>query len=120
MTRIQRLALLAGAFVLCGCPKSPTMPMDSQPPVAAADVHATPGIRFTPANVTLDVGGTVTFDFESLPHNVYFDNAPAGAPDNITAASSNVSVTRTFTTPGRYVYNCHLHPGMSGVVVVVQ
>lgn len=116
MIRIQRVALLAGAFLLGACPKSPTMPMET--PVAAADVHATPAIRFTPAAVTLSTGGSITFDFESLPHNVYFDDAPAGAPDNITAASSNVSVTRTFTTPGRYAYSCHLHPGMTGVVIV--
>ena len=94
------------------------MPMESATPVPAADVHATPSIQFTPATVTLTVGGTITFDFESLPHNVYFDGAPAGAPANITVASSDVSITRTFNTPGRFTYNCHLHPGMSGVVIV--
>jgi plastocyanin len=118
MTRIHRIALLSSAFLLGACPKSPTMPMESSNPVAAADVHATPAIQFTPASVTLTAGGSITFDFESLPHNVYFDDAPAGAPANITAASSNLSVTRRFDTPGRYVYNCHLHPGMTGVVIV--
>jgi hypothetical protein len=27
-------------------------------------------------------------------------------------------VTRTFPTAGTYVYNCHIHPGMRGTVVV--
>lgn len=118
MNQVRRLALFACASVLACGPKTPTMPMDTGTPVAAADVHATPAEQFTPATVTLTVGGTVTFDFESLPHNVYFDDAPAGAPANITAPSFNTSVTRTFSTAGRYVYNCHLHPGMTGVVVV--
>jgi plastocyanin len=120
MSRIHRSALFAAACLLaaCGPTKMPTMPMESPTPVAAADVQATTAERFTPGTVTLTRGGTVTFDFEALPHNVFFDNAPAGAPDNITAASSNVSVTRTFNTAGRFVYNCHIHPGMTGVVVV--
>jgi len=56
---------------------SPTPPT---PPVATATIHATPAIQFTPATVNLLVGGTVTFDFGAVEHNVYFDNAPAGAP----------------------------------------
>lgn len=88
------------------------------PPVAAATVQATPAERFTPASVNLTVGGTVTFQFGTLAHNLFFDNAPAGAPQNIVAATSNQSVTRTFATAGRYVYNCHLHPGMTGTVTV--
>jgi plastocyanin len=114
---MHRAALLASAILLAAC-NSPTMPMETSAPVAAADVHATPAIQFTPSTVTLAVGGTITFDFESLPHNVYFDGAPAGAPANITGASSDVSVTRTFNAAGRFAYSCHLHPGMSGVVVV--
>jgi plastocyanin len=66
----------------------------------------------------LAIGGTATFEFGSLGHNVFFDNAPAGAPANITAVTTNQSVTRTFTTAGTYNYNCHIHPGMKGVVVV--
>ena len=87
-------------------------------PQPTATVQATPGERFTPGTVELTAGGTVTFAFGSLAHNVFFDNAPAGAPANIEAATSNQSVARTFPTAGRYVYNCHLHPGMTGTVNV--
>ena len=98
-------------------PKDPTDPTDPTP-VAEATVQATPSEQFTPGRINLTVGGTVTYAFGSLAHNVFFDNAPTGAPDNITAPSSNKSVTLTFNTKGTYVYNCHIHPGMQGTVVV--
>jgi len=98
-------------------PSDPTGPTD-QTPVPEATVQATPAEQFTPGRVNLTVGGTVTFAFGSLAHNVFFDNGPTGAPGNITAPSSNKSVTLTFATKGTYVYNCHIHPGMRGTVVV--
>src|SRR5215212_9185543 len=104
------------ALAACGSGDSVTGPVD-QTPVAAATVQATPAITFTPNRVNLTVGGTVTFAFGTLEHNVFFDNAPAGAPTNITAPSANKSTTLTFATKGTYVYNCHLHPGMTGTVV---
>ena len=118
MSILRPTLILSCALVTACGPKMPTMPMEGSTPVAAADVHATSAVQFAPATVTLTAGGTVTFDFESLPHNVFFDGSPAGAPANITEASSNVRVTRTFDAPGRFTYNCHLHPGMTGVVIV--
>ena len=110
------------ALAACGgggynAPSGPTDPGDPTP-VRDATVQATPSEQFTPGRINLLVGGTVTYAFGSLAHNVFFDNAPTGAPDNITAPSSNKSVTLTFNTKGTYVYNCHIHPGMRGTVVV--
>jgi plastocyanin len=109
------LALLA--LAACGG-DSPTGPVTDPTPVPAATVQATPAEQFTPNRVTLVAGGTITFAFGSLEHNVFFDNQPAGAPANITAPSANKSVTLTFGTKGTYEYNCHIHPGMRGTVVV--
>jgi len=115
--------LMIAALGACGgyssptAPSGPTDPGDPTP-VAAATVQATPSEQFTPGRINLTVGGTVTYAFGSLAHNVFFDNAPTGAPENITAPSSNKSVTLTFNTKGTYVYNCHIHPGMRGTVVV--
>jgi len=116
-------ALLASvsalALAACGGSSSPsTDPTPSGPPAASATVQATPAIQFTPNTVTIAVGGTVTVAFGSVPHNVYFDNAPAGAPANITDPSSDKSATLTFNQAGTFVYNCHLHPGMHGTVIV--
>ena len=115
--QIVLASLAIAALSACGG-DSPTEPVTQTPPVGAATVQATPSEQFTPGQVSLTVGGTVTFAFGSLAHNVFFDNGPAGAPDNITAPSANKSVTLTFNSPGTYVYNCHLHPGMRGTVVV--
>jgi plastocyanin len=47
-----------------------------------------------------------------------FFRAQSGAPADIPGINANTSVARTFTTPGSYQYDCHIHPGMRGTVVV--
>jgi plastocyanin len=108
-------SLATAALAACGG-DSGTGPAAT--PVEAATVQATTAMTFTPGQVTLVAGGTVTFAFGSLEHNVFFDNAPAGAPQNITAPTRNTAVTRSFPSKGTYVYNCHIHPGMRGTVIV--
>jgi plastocyanin len=68
--------------------------------------------------VNLALGGTVTFQFEGVQHNVFFDDPGEGAPDDIPQPTANASVARTFDTPGSYVYHCHIHPEMTGTIVV--
>ncbi|HKW49263.1 MAG TPA: plastocyanin/azurin family copper-binding protein, partial [Gemmatimonadaceae bacterium] len=80
-------------------------------------ISATPSLAFGPSSLTVSAGDVVTFDFGSIAHNVFFDQQ-AGAPANIDGLNANVSVQRTFTTPGTYHYSCHIHPSMTGTVVV--
>lgn len=75
-----------------------------------------PGNTFSPFLTTIAVGGTVTFRFGSVDHNVIFANV-AGKPADIQIVR-NVSVARTFTTRGLYPYDCTVHPGMSAQVEV--
>lgn len=114
---MKRLLVLMAALGLAACGGSSTS-TGPQTPTLAADVAATPSLAFTPGTVTVAQGGTVTFKFGSVAHNVYFDNA-SGAPANITGENANVNKTVTFTTTGTYEYDCHIHPGMSGKVIVV-
>jgi plastocyanin len=120
VTSLRFAAIAAAVLLAAGCggddADGPTSPGGQ--PTATATVQATPDIRFTPATVELIAGGTVTFAFGPVSHNVFFDDAPAGAPGNITAPTASQSVARTFATAGRYRYNCHIHPGMSGVINV--
>ena len=93
------------------------------PPLAIA-VTATSGIAvvtmtnntFTPFTTTIRVGQTVAFDFPPLAHNVIFANR-TGKPADI-AATQSETVSRVFGTAGTFPFDCTLHPGMSGQVIV--
>ena len=89
-------------------------------PASAADqaVVATAGTQWSPNEVTIDMGDTVTWSNPNMGfHNVEFDDGaftqPA-SPDN-----SNWTAERTFETPGTFRYHCGFHgSAMSGAVRV--
>lgn len=83
------------------------------PPLAAQITM--PSTEFVPNAVTIRVGGSVTFIFTNLVHNVQFggSGAPANIPD-----TSNSSIVRTFSTIGSYTIVCSLHAGMTGTITV--
>jgi uncharacterized protein YjdB len=80
-----------------------------------AQVTATVASTFVPATVDIARGGTVTWQFQSVLHNVNFTTA--GSPNDI-GNNSNTTVSRTFNTAGAFAYICTLHGGMNGTVVV--
>lgn len=82
-------------------------------PAATVTVQAS---TFSPGQVDISVGGTVTWNFSDITeHNVSFSGT--GAPANIGNTLTG-SVTRTFSTVGTFPYACSLHAGMTGTVVV--
>jgi plastocyanin len=83
----------------------------------AAAVVNMPGDTFSPATTTIRVNERVAFVFPARAHNVIFEPGRAGAPQNI-QQTANVIVQRQFTTTGTFPYDCTLHEGMSGEVVV--
>jgi plastocyanin len=71
---------------------------------------------FSPPSLTIQRNGTVTWSNTSgIVHNVTFNTAgsPAGIPNH--SAGSNA---RTFPTAGTFNYNCTLHEGMNGAILV--
>lgn len=78
-----------------------------------ASVTATTSNSFNPGDVRIAVGGTVEWTFATL-HNVTFGSNP---PSNI-PNTSNGTVSRTFPTAGTFNYECTIHPGMNGRVIV--
>ncbi len=100
----------------------------------AANVNVTVGPSgsdsFSPANVTVNAGDTVTFTYSggSMPHNVVSDGlfrcakGCDGAGGNGNASSSSWSAQVTFNTPGAFNYYCEIHgtptAGMHGRVTV--
>lgn len=76
------------------------------------------GTSFSPDTVKIAVNGSVTWTFTSgvnSPHNVTFAAPPAGGNIGNTTTGA---MTRTFATVGRFTYQCTLHAGMNGAVVV--
>ena len=97
--------LLAGALVLAA-------------PVGAAETTVTlKGTnQFSPKDVTVSVGDSVKFVWESGFHNVVFDAGPSsGEPVN----EPGKTWSTTFSAPGMYSFKCEVHaPDMVGTVTV--
>jgi plastocyanin len=85
-------------------------------PPGAGAVVTMPGLSFAPFSVSITRGQAVYWDFPSLEHNVVFAARP-GAPPEI-GVIANATVSRTFGTAGTFTYDCTVHNGMSGQVVV--
>ena len=92
-------------------------------PARAADqtVTATSSNQFSPANVTVSPGETVTWTNAGGLHNVKFDDGSFEQPAD--PSFSNWTVSGTFNSPGTFRYFCKAHggpggAGMSGTVTV--
>ena len=85
-------------------------------PVRPDSIVSMPGFSFVPFTLNIKVGGTVIFDFPAESHNVIFAKVP-GAPSDI-QETVNRQVARTFNAAGNFPYDCTIHPGMSGMIVV--
>jgi plastocyanin len=70
---------------------------------------------FTPDDVNVAVGGTVTWtNADSVAHTSTSD--AIGWDSGIVPPGGHFS--RSFPTAGTYSYHCAIHPGMVGTVVV--
>ena len=113
------LALLATA---CGGGSSTSSSTSSSPasPASAGGSAGTvlvKNIAFTPASVTIPVGGEVvwTFDDAGVPHTVTSDTDVFGSPPN---GLTSGTYERVFAKAGTYAYHCDFHPQMKGTVTV--
>lgn len=86
-------------------------------PVPDNTVIARAADAFDPSSLTVAVGTTVSFTFESTAHNVTFA-AVNGRPADIAGLNANTTITRTFATAGTFPYQCTIHAGMSGTIIV--
>jgi plastocyanin len=122
---IQRwiaISCLALAASCGGSGDSGTGPYSGGPPPAgctpgAGTVCVVAGNQFSPAQITVSPGSTVTFNNTSgTTHNVTFTTA--GSPGNVSDFSSGTRAV-VFPAAGTYDYHCSIHGlSMSGVVVV--
>ena len=88
-------------------------------PASAADqtVTAQPSTEWSPDEVTIDMGDTVTWNNAGGVHNVEFNDGSYTQPEQPSASSWTAQ--RTFDAPGVFRYQCGLHgSSMAGVVRV--
>ena len=116
MTQSYLIRGLLAALGVAACSSGDSNEPSGGAPMTAT-VQATPAIAFNPDDVSIKQGGTVTFQFGSLGHNVNFA-AVTGAPTDITGTNTNTTIPRIFNATGLFNYECTIHPGMAGVVRV--
>jgi plastocyanin len=101
---VAALALTAMGCASQGSAETP--PSVEGPAVAVRDYN------FEPATITVEAGATVTWLWEGrAPHNVVgrgFESKD----------QSSGTFRHTFEQVGTYTYECTVHPGMEGSVVV--
>ena len=80
----------------------------------------TPASVFQPANVTVEVGDTVRWEFDQAlaAHTVKSQGTNWAQPINESRAPNGAPINRTFTAPGTYNFLCDIHTGMTGSVTV--
>jgi plastocyanin len=107
-----RLALALGLAVLTltACDDSPT---DED---GVTTVRMISPQNFSPQNATISVGETVRWrnDHNGVQHNTTESSGLWTSPN----LDTGQTFSRTFPTAGNFAYECTLHPGMSGTVVV--
>jgi plastocyanin len=73
-------------------------------------------ITFTPAEVTVSAGDTVTWtNNDSVDHDVTADSFSSGDPGGMAPGDT---FEHTFEEAGTFDYVCTVHPGMEGSVTV--
>jgi plastocyanin len=111
-----KLALVIGAAALMSLLRANAATIDVQ---VAAD-----GLKFTPQNVTINVGDTVRWTWVGSGHST--TSGTPGHPDGMWDSgvqSAGFTFSFTFTTPGTFNYFCSPHGlccGMIGSVTVNQ
>jgi plastocyanin len=85
-------------------------------PPGVGAIVTMPGLSFAPFTVTIKRTESVYFEFPQIPHNVIF-TPKAGVPQDIQELR-NATVSRQFNSTGTFPYDCVLHPGMKGEVIV--
>jgi plastocyanin len=112
---MTRPALIAVAAALAlGCSGGDNNP--TQPSTNNGSTVAVVNNQFNPATITVPVGGTVTWQWNSggVTHNVTFQDGTTSGD------MSSGSFPRTFQAAGTFPYLCTIHGslGMTGVVNV--
>ena len=119
-------ALLALSLMLTvGCAATSATPTSNPTgaPTGTVEASATPaqtgtavtieGDKFSPAELTIKVGDTVTWtNLDSVNHTIVFDTFQS------TSLKKNDTYQHTFDTAGTFDYICSIHTFMKATIIV--
>ena len=120
---VLAVAVLATVLLVAGCSSAPSTPAggSSSGSGATGGTASAPSAvsvslmnsAFDPADITVAVGGTVTFtNNDAVDHTVTGDAFDSGV------VSPGKSFSQKFPTAGTFPIRCKIHPMMAGSVTV--
>jgi plastocyanin len=114
MTPVSRRGVGRRLFAWLGFTAAAVLTLAGSP-AHAQEINVTiDNFTFTPAELRLKVGDTVTWtNHDDIPHTVV-----SAGKFRSKARDSDDSFTFTFTAAGEYRYFCSLHPHMTGMIKV--
>lgn len=124
------LVILSFVVLISGCtqqaPGTGSGQGNTTPPTEQGAIHEVviKNFAFDPAEITIKKGDTVKWTNEdSAPHFVASNPHPTHT--DLPALSSGTlstgqSFSLAFTKTGTFGYHCHLHPSMTGTVIVEE
>ena len=117
MTRRIGIVLAAAFLVALLVPAAPAVAgggCHSDPTQGEGDTVELKDQCFTPSNLTIDPGESVTFvNLDDITHNV-----GGGGWGHFEDMTQGDTFTATFDEAGTYPYACSYHPGMTGAIIV--
>jgi len=120
------LALLIGILLVAGCTQQPPPGNGggNNTPPTTGNIVKISGFAFVPQTITIKKGEAVTWTNEdSTPHIVASNPHPTHTdlPGMVSGTlNKGDSYSFTFDKVGTWGYHCHLHPIMTGTVVVTE
>jgi plastocyanin len=111
-------------FAMNHKPDTATMNMNaknnpSSSPAQSTDKVTISNFAFSPANITVKKGTTVTWtNQDSVGHTVTETDSQTGPASS--TLSKGQSYSFTFNAAGTFKYDCSIHPYMTGIVTVTD
>lgn len=118
--RPRRIALWLGAIGLIALTAAPLARVTTAGEAVAAAAAGSATVQidnftFTPADLTVTAGTTVTWkNADDSPHRIGDKNGTFKSA----ALDTDDTFSHTFTAPGEYPYICTIHPYMVGKIIV--
>ena len=109
---------LAAALLLAACSGDSAATTTADTTTAPAGTEfavVMESFAFTPAELTVPVGATVTW---TNRHGARHDVAAADGSFTSPLFGEGETFSFTFSEPGEYPYVCTIHPGMEGKIIV--